>query len=124
MAKYFLIIFMIFSFSFAGAPKKKHRKWNHKNHYRIHKFKKYPKFHRSTTNINIRYGFHWCLKPWRNFYPTHHHNDILIVRDKKINELDNMGIFAQLEKLGELKVQGLITAKEFQNTKKELLKKI
>ncbi len=50
--------------------------------------------------------------------------DILVVKNKKINESDNMKIFVQREKLGELKVHGLITEKEFENAKKKLLKKI
>ena len=124
MVKYFFIILMIVSISFADGPRKKHRKWIQKKHHRIHKVKKYPKLHRSRASFSVRYGFHWCLTPWRNFHSAHHHNDIIVVRDQNISELNNMEIFEQIEKLGELKDQGLITEKEFEKAKKDLLKKI
>ena len=47
----------------------------------------------------------------------HNHNNLVVIRDEKVNEEDNMEIFSQIEKLGELKESGLLTEEEFEKAK-------
>ena len=47
-----------------------------------------------------------------------------MIRDEKVSAEDYTEIFSQIEKLGELKENGLLTEKEFEKAKKDLLKKL
>ena len=74
--------------------------------------------------LNIRYGINWCFTPWENIYHPHNHNNLVVIRDEKDSNEDNMEIFSQIERLGELKESGLLTEEEFEKAKKELLENI
>ncbi|MDG1224602.1 MAG: SHOCT domain-containing protein, partial [Candidatus Marinimicrobia bacterium] len=76
-------------------------------------------------NVKIKYGYHWCFTPWRNLYPRHNHNNVVVIKNEdKVLDDDSSDVFAKIEQLGALKESGLITEKEFQNAKKALLKRI
>tara|TARA_B100000749_G_scaffold172897_1_gene133348 strand:+ start:416 stop:565 length:150 start_codon:yes stop_codon:yes gene_type:complete len=49
---------------------------------------------------------------------------VVVIRDQEVDPEDYMEIFSQIEKLGELKENGLLTEKEFEKAKKDLLKKL
>ena len=124
MTKYFLLASILLSFAFADGPGKKHwKKWhkkkNRQNKHQIHRVVHYPKSH-----IKIKYGFHWCFTPWRNFYPRHNHNNLVVIKNEEKNLDNTSDIFQQIEQLADLKEKNLITDKEFEKAKKDLLKRI
>ena len=122
--KYLVPLICIFSIVFADSDIKKHRKRWHKKHHKVHE-RNHGKYRsNSNSHLNIRYGYHWCFTPWRNFYPIHDHNNVVVIRDEEVNAEDYTEIFSQIEKLGELKENGLLTEKEFEKAKKDLLKKL
>ena len=114
----------MFSIVFADSDIKKHRKKWHKKHHKVHARNHGRIRTNSNSHLNIRYGYHWCFTPWRNFYPIHNHNNVVVIRDEKVSAEDYTEIFSQIEKLGELKENGLLTEKEFEKAKKDLLKKL
>lgn len=124
MTKYLLIVIILFSSLFAEGPgnkrwKKRYNKKHRSNKHKIHRVVHYPK-----SNIRIKYGYYWCLTPWRNLCSKHNHNNVAIIKNEKIS-LDNASdIFEKIEQLGTLKDKNLITEKEFEKAKKELLKRI
>ena len=122
--KYILPLFCILSITFAGNERKTHGKKSHKKHFRNykHQSRKVVKHHRK--HLNIRYRINCYFTPWENIYHPHNHNDLVVIRDEKVNIEDNMEIFSQIEKLGELKESGLLTEEEFEKAKKDLLEKI
>ncbi len=70
--------------------------------------------------VTFRIGTHWG---WR--HNCHGHERVVIVDDtKKVKEESAEEIMAQIEKMAELKEKGLITEKEYEKKKKELLKRI
>jgi hypothetical protein len=124
MTKYFLLASILLSFAFADGPGKKHwKKWhkkkNRQNKHQIHRVVRYPK-----SNIKIKYGFHWCFTPWRNFYPRHNHKNLVVIKNEEKNSDNTSDIFEQIEQLADLKEKNLITDKEFEKAKKDLLKRI
>ena len=122
--KYLLPLACMFSIVFADSDIKNHRKKWHKRHHKAYA-QGYRKIRTNVNHhVNIRYGYHWCFTPWRNFYPIHNHNDTIVIRDEKVSTEDYEEIISQIEKLGELKENGLLTEKEFEKAKKDLLKKL
>ena len=124
MTKYFLLASILLSFAFADGPGKKHwKKWhkkkNRQNKHQIHRVVHYPKSH-----IKIKYGFHWCFTPWRNFYPRHNHKNLVVIKNEEKNSDNTSDIFEQIEQLADLKEKNLITDKEFEKAKKDLIKRI
>lgn len=125
MIKYLLIIIIFLSPLFADGPGNKRWKKGHKKHYRYKKHKTHKVVYHTTPNVKIKYGYHWCLTPWRNLYPRHNHNNVVVIKNEdKVLDDDISDVFAKIEQLGALKESGLITEKEFQNAKKALLKRI
>ena len=122
--KYILPLFCILSITFAANDRKSHgRKW-HKKHFRNYKHQSHRVVTHHRNRLNIRYGINWCFTPRKNIYHRHNHNNLVVIRDEKDSNEDNMEIFSQIERLGELKESGLLTEEEFEKAKKELLEKI
>jgi hypothetical protein len=124
MIKYLLIFVILFSSSIAEGHGNKRWKKGHKKKYRNNKHKIHKVVYRSKPSIKINYGYHGYLRPWRYLYPRHNHNNVVVIKNEE-KVLDNSSdVFAKIEQLGALKESGLITEKEFQKAKKELLKRI
>ena len=124
MTKYLLIVIILFSSAFSEGPGNKQRnKWHKKKHknnkQRIHRL-----VHRPKSNIKIKYGYHWCLTPWKKLYSRHSHNNVVVLKNEEKIIDNSSDIFAKIEQLGALKQGGKITKKESQKAKKELLKRI
>ena len=88
------------------------KKHHHSNtHYR-------PKF-----KLTLGYNYNWPYWKW-----YHSKRDVIVVKedgDSKKDENNNFDdIIVQIEKLAELKEKGIISEKEFDKKKKELLKRI
>tara|TARA_B100001123_G_C14514427_1_gene711646 strand:- start:46 stop:453 length:408 start_codon:yes stop_codon:yes gene_type:complete len=101
--------------------KKKHNYsniWKHKKKHHHNKNNYRPKF-----KLTLRYNYPWSY--WKWYHPK---RDIIVIKeegDSKKNEDDNFeDIIAQIEKLSELKEKDIISEKEFEKKKKELLKRI
>ena len=108
--------------------KKKHyhsKTWNHKKNHHQSKTHYRPKF-----KLSLGYNYYWPYWnyswPYWNWY--HPKRDVIVVKedgDSKKDENNNFeDIIAQIEKLAELKEKGIISEKEFEKKKKELLKRI
>ena len=122
--KYLLPFLCMLSIAFAENEKRTYGKKWHKKHHNVYKHQSHNVAIHPRNHVNIRYGFHWCLTPWRNFYPRHNHTNLVVIKDEEDDNEDNMEIFSQIERLGELKESGLLTEKEFEKAKKDLLKKL
>ncbi len=108
--KSLIVILLLSSLAFPGHRKSHFRK--HGRHHR-HVINKTPR-------VTFRIGTHWG---WR--HNCHGHERVVIVDDtKKVKEESAEEIMAQIEKMAELKEKGLITEKEYEKKKKELLKRI
>ena len=118
-----ILLFFVISISlvFPRHHKKKHhygKSWNHKNNHHQSKTHYRPKF-----KLSLGYKYYW---PYWNWY--HPKSDVIVVKedgDSKKDENNNFEeIIVQIEKLAELKEKGIISEKEFEKKKKELLKRI
>ena len=124
MIKYLLIIIIFLSSVFADGPGNKRWKKGHKKHYRYKKHKTHKVVHHTRPNVKIKYGYHWCLTPWRNLNSRHNHNNVVVIKNEDNVLNDSSDVFEKIQQLGALKESGLITEKEFLKAKKGLLKKI
>ena len=118
-----ILLFFVISISlvFPHHHKKKHhygKSWNHKKKHHHSKTHYQPKF-----KLTLGYNYSWPYWQW-----YHHKRDVIVVKedgDSKKDENNNFeDIIAQIEKLAELKEKGIISEKEFEKKKKELLKRI
>ena len=85
---------------------------------------KKPKF-------NIRLGYNYIWPTWRwNYQWCHRHNnrDVVVVHNSNGSNKEESysvdEIIAQIEKLAVLKEKGIISEKEYEKKKKDLLKRI
>ena len=124
MIKYLLIIIIFLSPVFADGPGNKRWKKGHKKHYRYKKHRNHKVVYHTRPNVKIKYGYHWCLTPWRNLFPRHNHNNVVVMKNEDKGLDDSSDVFETIEQLGALNESGLITEKEFLKAKKVLLKKI
>jgi len=118
-----ILLFFVISISlvYPHHHKKRHhygKSWNHKKKHYHSKTHYRPKF-----KLSLGYNYSW---PYWNWY--HPKRDVIVVKedgDSKKDENNNFeDIIAQIEKLAELKEKGIISEKEFEKKKKELLKRI
>ena len=130
-----ILLFFVISISlvYPHHHKKKHhygKSWNHKKkHYHSKTWNHKKNHHQSKTHyrpkfkLSLGYNYYW---PYWNWY--HPKRDVIVVKedgDSKKDENNNFeDIIAQIEKLAELKEKGIISEKEFEKKKKELLKRI
>ena len=117
-----IILFLVISFSLAFSHNGKHKRWKHKKKHRVHKIHKKPKI-----NISLGYNYMWPRWKWNyNYCHRLHSKKILVVQDEsnsdKHDSVDE--IIAQIEKLAILKEKGIISEKDYEKKKKDLLKRI
>jgi hypothetical protein len=108
-----LILFV--SISVSDDHKRKQRKIKRNKHY-------HPvKIHQ--PRVSMRLNWHWSH--W--WHDCRIHDRIVVVNQESDDKNKNatvLEIIEQIEKIAELKEKGLITEKDYQKKKKELLKRI
>ena len=111
-----LILFV--SLGVSDDHKRKHRKIKRNKHYhpiKIHQ----PK-------VSMRLNWHW--NQWNHWWHDCRIYDRVVVMNQETDDKNKnatvLEIIQQIEKIAELKEKGLITDKEYQKKKKELLNRI
>jgi|TARA_Y100000780_G_C13628536_1_gene395523 hypothetical protein len=119
-----IILFLAVSMSFLFPHHGRRKAWKHKKRHHIRKVHKKPKF-------NIRLGYNYIWPTWRwNYQWCHRHNnrDVVVVHNSNGSNKEESysvdEIIAQIEKLAVLKEKGIISEKEYEKKKKDLLKRI
>ena len=121
--RYFrILLFLVITSSFLFPHNGRHKGWKHKKKHKIRKIHKKPR-----VNIRLGYNYYWPSWGWSHRWCYRHNSrDIVVVQnDKTTNEDDSVDeIIAQIEKLAILKEKGIISEKDYENKKKDLLKRI
>ena len=117
-----ILLFLVITSSFLFPHNGKHRGWKNKKKHKIRKVHKKPR-----VNIRLGYNYSWPSWGWNHRWCYRHNSrDIVVVQnDKTTNEDDSVDqIIAQIEKLAILKEKGIISEKDYEKKKKDLLKRI
>ena len=121
--RYFrILLFLVITSSFLFPHNGRHKGWKHKKKHKIRKIHKKPR-----VNIRLGYNYSWPGWGWNHRWCYRHNSrDIVIVNnDKNIDDNDSVDeIIAQIEKLAILKEKGIISEKDYEKKKKDLLKRI
>ena len=121
--RYFrILLFLVITSSFLFPHNGRHKGWKHKKKHKIRKIHKKPR-----VNIRLGYNYYWPSWGWSHRWCYRHNSrDIVVVQnDNTTNEDDSVDeIIAQIEKLAILKEKGIISEKDYENKKKDLLKRI
>tara|TARA_B100000686_G_scaffold278407_1_gene298364 strand:+ start:98 stop:466 length:369 start_codon:yes stop_codon:yes gene_type:complete len=121
--RYFrILLFLVITSSFLFPHNGRHKGWKHKKKHKIRKIHKKPR-----VNIRLGYNYYWPSWGWGHRWCYRHNSrDIVVVKnDKTTNEDDSVDeIIAQIEKLAILKEKGIISEKDYEKKKKDLLKRI
>ena len=121
--RYFrILLFLVITSSFLFPHNGRHKGWKHKKKHKIRKIHKKPR-----VNIRLGYNYYWPRWGWSHRWCYRHNTrDIVVVQnDKTTNEDDSVDeIIAQIEKLAILKEKGIISEKDYEKKKKDLLKRI
>ena len=121
--RYFrILLFLVITSSFLFPHNGRHKGWKHKKKHKIRKIHKKPR-----VNIRLGYNYSWPSWGWNHRWCYRHNSrDIVVVQnDKNTNDNDSVDeIIAQIEKLAILKEKGIISEKDYENKKKDLLKRI
>ena len=121
--RYFrILLFLVITSSFLFPHNGRHKGWKHKKKHKIRKIHKKPR-----VNIRLGYNYSWPSWGWNHRWCYRHNSrDIVVVQNDKItNEDDSVDeIIAQIEKLAILKEKGIISEKDYEKKKKDLLKRI
>ena len=121
--RYFrILLFLVITSSFLFPHNGRHKGWKHKKKHKIKKIHKKPR-----VNIRLGYNYYWPSWGWSHRWCYRHNSrDIVVVQnDKTTNEDDSVDeIIAQIEKLAILKEKGIISEKDYEKKKKDLLKRI
>ena len=121
--RYFRIfLFLVITSSFLFPHNGRHKGWKHKKKHKIRKIHKKP-----GVNIRLGYNYYWPSWGWSHRWCYRYNSrDIVVVQnDKTTNKDDSVDeIIAQIEKLAILKEKGIISEKDYENKKKDLLKRI
>ena len=121
--RYFrILLFLVITSSFLFPHNGRHKGWKHKKKHKIRKIHKKPR-----VNIRLGYNYSWPSWGWNHRWCYRHSSrDIVVVQNqeniKENNSIDE--IIAQIEKLAILKEKGIISEKDYEKKKKELLKRI
>ena len=121
--RYFrILLFLVITSSFLFPHNGRHKGWKHKKKHKIRKIHKKPR-------VNIRLGYNYYRPSWgwsHRWCYRYNSRDIVVVQnDKTTNKDDSVDeIIAQIEKLAILKEKGIISEKDYENKKKDLLKRI
>ena len=121
--RYFrILLFLVITSSFLFPHNGRHKGWKQKKKNKIRKIHKKPR-----VNIRLGYNYSWPSWGWNHRWCYRHNSrDIVVVQnDKTTNEDDSVDeIIAQIEKLAILKEKGIISEKDYEKKKKDLLKRI
>ena len=121
--RYFkVLLFLVITSSFLFPHNGRHKGWKHKKKHKIRKIHKKPR-----VNIRLGYNYSWPSWGWNHRWCYRHNSrDIVIMQNDKItNDNDSVDeIIAQIEKLAILKEKGIISEKDYEKKKKDLLKRI
>ena len=121
--RYFrILLFLVITSSFLFPHNGRHKGWKHKKKHKIRKIHKKPR-----VNIRLGYNYYWPSWGWSHRWCYRHNSrDIVVVQnDKTTNKDDSVDeIIAQIEKLAILKEKGIISEKDYEKKKKDLLKRI
>lgn len=119
-----LFLLFIFSLSVLYPHNDRHKSWKKKNKHRIKRFYKKDRF-------NVSLGYNQSKPRWRWIHKGciyNHDRDMFFIKNgsKKYQDekLSIEEIIAHIEKLAALKKKGIISIKEYDKKKKELLKRI
>ena len=115
-----ILLSFIFLLSLAYPSHKRHKSRKHKKH-KVHHV-----VNRHKARVHLGVNWHWSH--WNHWWhDCRYHNRVVVVNkeaDDKGKNTTVLEIIEQIEKLAELKEKGLITDKEYQKKKKELLDRI
>ena len=121
--RYFrILLFLVITSSFLFPHNGRHKGWKHKKKHKIRKIHKKPR-----VNIRLGYNYSWPSWGWNHRWCYRYNSrDIVILNnDKNINDNDSVDeIIAQIEKLAILKEKGIISEKDYEKKKKDLLRRI
>ena len=121
--KIIVLSIIILSFSFADHGRKKHKKKKHRRSHPVRVVHKHPRL-----KISLGYNYFW--RNWNMGYHSYkkYHSDDIIIINKETNKSDSIDdvdtIISYIERLSELNKNGILSDKEFEKKKKDLLKKI
>ena len=113
---------MVITSSFLFPHNGRHKGWKHKKKHKIRKIQKKPR-----VNIRLGYNYSWPSWGWNHRWCYRYNSrDIVVVQNEKNTKEDNSvdEIIAQIEKLAILKEKGIISEKDYEKKKKDLLKRI
>tara|TARA_B100000073_G_scaffold285789_1_gene247372 strand:- start:149 stop:523 length:375 start_codon:yes stop_codon:yes gene_type:complete len=121
-AKLFLLF--IFSLSALYPHNGRYKSWKKKNNHRIKRLHKKDRF-----NVSLCYSQNRPRSRWIDRNCLYHHDtDVIFIKNKSKKYQDEKlsieEIIAYIEKLAVLKEKGVISSKEYDKKKKELLKRI
>jgi|TARA_X000001036_G_C20487008_1_gene728183 hypothetical protein len=117
-----IILFLVISFSLVFPHHGKHKRWKHKKKHHIRKVHKKPKI-----NISLGYNYMWPKWRWNYNSCNRHHSKEIVVVQNESNSNKNQSVdevISQIEKLAILKEKGIISEKDYEKKKKDLLKRI
>ena len=118
-----IMLFLVVSMSFLFPHHGKRKAWKHKKRHQIRKIHKKPKI-----NISLGYNHIWSTWRWNYWRRQHKTRDVVIVQNTKSSDKNENysvdEIISQIEKLAILKEKGIISEKDYEKKKKELLKRI
>ena len=121
--RYFrILLFLVITSSFLFPHNGRHKGWKHKKKHKIRKVHKKPR-----VNIRLGYNYYWPSWSWNHRWCYRHDSrDVVVVQNDKTTNEDNSvdEIIAQIEKLAILKEKGIISEKDYEKKKKDLLKRI
>ena len=115
-----ILLSFIFLLSLAYPSHKRHKSRKHK------KYKVHHVVNRHKPRVHLGVNWHWSH--WNHWWhECRIHDRIVVVNQESDDKNKNatvLEIIEQIEKIAELKEKGLITEKDYQKKKKELLKRI
>ena len=121
--RYFrILLFLVITSSFLFPHNGRHKGWKHKKKHKIRKIHKKPR-----VNIRLGYNYYWPSWGWNHRWCYRHDSrDVVVVQNGKTTNEDNFvdEIIAQIEKLAILEEKGIISEKDYEKKKKDLLKRI
>ena len=121
--RYFrILLFLVITSSILFPHNGRHKGWKYKKKNKIRKIHKKPR-----VNLRVGYNYFWPNLSWNHRWCNRYNSrDIVVLQsDKNTREDDSVDeIIAQIEKLAILKEKGIISEKDYEKKKKDLLKRI
>ena len=117
-----ILLLLVITSSFLFSHNGRHKRWKQNKKHKIRKVHKKPRL-----NLRIGYNYSWPSWGWNHRWCYRHNSrDIVVVQNEKNTKEDNSidEIIAQIEKLAILKEKGIISEKDYEKKKKDLLKRI